>query len=164
MKKLSIILFSFCVVFIFSFKAISSAILPRQKVSDEKIFYRLDGTSLAFKELFKSSKTILFLWARSCPHCRSELRRINRKYPFDKKIQVYYINVKESKERVEREVESMRLDKRISDNILLDRTGYVLGKYRIIGVPTYLFFKDGELIQRSHFLGENLIREIFKDE
>ncbi len=174
MKNTFIVLLAFCLFScMFSFLAVPSARIEQQKDSDEVtlleresevVFYHLDGTPVAFKELFNSPKTVLFIWTTWCPHCRVELRDLNRKCPIDDEIQFYYIDAREPQARVERKIKSMRLDSCIKDDILLDRRGYLLYRYRIIGIPTYLFFKDGMPVYRSYFLNDRVLRRAFGNE
>ena len=174
MKNTFIVLLALCLFScMFSFSAVPSARVEQQKDSDkviplgresEVLFYHLDGTPVAFEELFTSSKTVLFIWTTWCPHCRVELRSLNRNCPVDDEIQFYYIDAREPLARVERKIESMRLGSCITDDILLDRRGYLLYRYRIIGIPTYLFFKDGMPVYRSYFLNDRVLRRAFGNE
>jgi hypothetical protein len=65
---------------------------------------------------------------------------------------------------VEKFANSLKLKEEIKRKILLDPDAFSVERFSVIGVPTFIFLKNGEVISRSYYLDERISREIFKDE
>ncbi len=131
---------------------------------DNYKFYKLNGRTLTYSQLTTtSSYTVLFLWTSVCPYCRSELKRINKDLESFSSIQLYYVNLGESKHTVNKAAQLLKLSAKIKENIILDRLGLLVDEFNIIGVPTYIFMKDGKVVYKTHFITRKLIKDIFGD-
>ncbi|RKY33501.1 MAG: hypothetical protein DRP68_02065 [Candidatus Omnitrophota bacterium] len=58
-------------------------------------------------------------------------------------------------------IDELALNSYIRKNILLDRKGMLAKEFKIIGVPTFIFFKNGEEVYRAHTFSNKLLREVF---
>ncbi len=129
-------------------------------------FFKLNDTPVTYKQvLYGHDKTILFLWTTWCHFCRDELKRLSESCPaFLKQEKLYYVNVGEKKEAVERLMEVLRIDDCIKDETILDQQAILARKFHIVGVPTFLFLKKGKLVYKSWYLNKALIERVFGDE
>ena len=128
-------------------------------------FNKLNGKSITYKEILRGSeKTVVFLWASLCWACRVELLRNNDCTLTPKDIKFYYVNLGESKRSVERFAERLQLKTCIKKNIILDERGALAHKFNTMIIPSIIFLKNGEIIHRSNFLTEALIKKVFEDE
>ena len=131
---------------------------------DNYKFYKLNGRALSYNQLTNASSCIvLFHWISMCPYCRSELKRINKDLESVSSIQLYYVNLGESKHTVNKAAQLLKLSAKIKDNIILDRLGLLVDEFNIIGAPPYIFMKDGKVIYKTHFITRKLIKDIFGD-
>jgi len=131
---------------------------------DNYKFYKLNGRTLSYNQLTNASScTVLFLWTSMCPYCRSEFKRINKDLESFGSIQLYYVNLGESKRTVRKAAQLLKLSAKIKKNIVLDRLGLLVDEFNIIGVPTYIFVKDGKVVYKTHFITKKLIKDICGD-
>ncbi len=129
--------------------------------------YNLEGKEIGLEVLSGSAKGILFIWNTRCPFCLRELARLNKNFFLSKYkgITVFYVNIGDSKRTIERYAKRTSLLKEIREGIVLDEYGLLAERYSVIGIPTYIFLKDGEEVFRSFYLTEEMIKRVFaKDE
>ena len=120
----------------------------------------LEGNSLSLNK--QNSNIILFFWATWCPHCRDKFPKLNKEYSKmqDNEIEVWAIDVGESKSKVKSFIEK----RSAQFPVLLDRSQQVAGKYKILGVPTFIFInKEKNIISRCYDLPPNYL-DIFLSE
>lgn len=115
-------------------------------------------------EIFSAPKTILFLWTSQCPYCISELVNLNSHPEFEKDISFYYINLGDKKYLVERVALSLKLRDAIKKKIILDPTNRFAEQFDISGVPTFIFLRNGKVVDHSFYLDAKLLKEIYKSE
>jgi len=128
-------------------------------------FFKLNNESIAYQELVSNSKnTVLFLWTSWCYFCIRELKKINKDPLADEEIKFYYVNLGEQKKTVEDIANTMGLKDYIKENIILDKEAALADKFSIIGIPAYIFLKNGELTYKSFFINKDLVKKIFEDE
>ena len=58
----------------------------------------------------------------------------------------------------------IKLNKCMTDKIILDKEARIERNFYIPGVPTYIFFKDGEPIYASFFWFKSILEEVYKNE
>jgi thioredoxin-related protein len=111
----------------------------------------------------KHSKTIIFFWTSKCYYCLQELRQINKDClaSYQDDIKFYYINIGESQHKVSRVVNSLNLKDCISDNIILDRELELAKEFNIFSIPTYIVFKDGEVVERAPYIDKEMINSAY---
>ncbi len=85
-------------------------------------------------------KAILFFWATWCPHCRSELKRLNENVgEIEKKgIKLFLVDLGESKEDVQHYVDRYK----VNLPIFLDQDSTLSDPYGVVGVPTLVFINE----------------------
>ena len=128
-------------------------------------FSRLDGQEISYRELSAySGKSILFFWTSWCYYCRAELKRINECPADYGDIEIYYVNLGEDAKAVKHILKTLKLPECVRDNTVLDERGALAYKFNIIGVPLYVFFKEGKEIHQTHFINKELINKVFSDE
>jgi len=148
----------------YKYKEDIAAAIIVPEVKDKYFFYHLDGTPVTSQELFSSPKTVLFFWTTWCPYCLIEIKNLNKKCPSAKGVKFYYINPRQPKEKIEEKIRSIRLKNCITDDILMDQKGHLLRRYNVIGIPTYIFFKDGAVVHRSYSFNESVLKRAFGNE
>ncbi|MCM8787085.1 MAG: TlpA family protein disulfide reductase [Candidatus Omnitrophica bacterium] len=150
MKKIFFI--SVCLVFIL-FKSWANTL------------YTLEGKTISLDTLTAHRRTILFFWNTRCPYCQTEIKRLNKSLLFDKytNIEFFYIDIGENARTINTYINAINLSKKIKDRIFLDRSGYIAQMYDVIGIPTYIFLKDGKIVYRTFYLDQKQIEEIFNE-
>lgn len=138
------------------------SIIPFTWAIDE--FYNLKGEVIKYDKLISSPKTILFLWTSTCPYCMAELKFFNKNESFYGDVNIYYVNLGESTYRIERVIQYLGLKEPITKNIIRDPENILALRFSIIGLPTYLFFKNGIYFDMSNYLDTDLVNEVFKSE
>ncbi len=128
-------------------------------------FYDLEGNSYSYEEFISYPKTILFLWISSCYRCTTELRYLNNVFTNceNNEIKFFFVNLGEKEKWVKDLIKRMHLNKCIAKNVILDKNASLAYKFRIIGMPVFLFFKNGKMIYKSSYLSNRLIKEVFKE-
>jgi len=142
---------------------ILSCCLLRGFAQDEK-FSNLSGEEIPYRQLVRAPKTIFLAWTVWCPYCRRELERIAQECSFFDDIEVYFINIAEKKSTVEKFADSRGLKDCIRQRIILDTNSVIASKFNVVGIPTYVFLKDGQLLQKSYFLDQEIVEEVFGSE
>lgn len=132
--------------------------------SAEEKFPTLDHKGIYYTKLISSKNSVLFIWATWCPSCRRELEELSRERVFFENVDFWYVNTGEDAATVKSYVEAKRLSDSIRDRIVLDQQGYIAGKFSVISIPTYIFFKDREPVFRSYFLNQEVIEKVFGKE
>jgi len=99
-------------------------------------------------------KAIIFLWATWCPHCRTELKRLNQMQDemAAKGIKIILVSLGESYGTVKNYIDQngYTLD------IFLDEDQSLEEPYRIVGVPTLFFVDENGVIKYvDHALPED---------
>lgn len=129
-------------------------------------FDKVGGGRIKHEELiYGSEKTVLFFWTSWCSSCRRELKKINQT-PLDtgEGIKFYYVNIGENKKSVEYIINNLKLNDSIVKNIIFDKESIFVEKYKILGIPTYVFLKDGKMIYMTNLLDKKTVAEIFQKE
>jgi peroxiredoxin len=116
------------------------------------------------KEYKLSSKlgkpVLIFFGTTWCPSCRSELPLYKKIYEVytGRGLDVIYVNIMETKEKVNRFAKTNSLPFRV----LLDTDGNVADSYEIIGVPTLVLIdKEGKIIKISHATADLPLSKLF---
>lgn len=115
----------------------------------------LRSISQDFTSLSKDKNTILFFWATWCPHCREQLKELDRRMAELKTagIQLFLVDLGEEKGIVENYLDKSKLDVLV----LLDKEGLVSENYKVLGIPTFVFVDKGGVVRTvEHALPENL--------
>ena len=150
MKKI-IIVFPLFLFFFYCFSFYSFA----------KDFYNLSGDKMSYSGMISNPKTVLFLWATWCSHCSAEVARLNKKCGQKSDINFFYIDLGEKKSTVKEKADRMNLTPCIRKSIFLDVQGDIARKFSVIGIPTYIFLKNGVLLYRSHYLTDDMLNKIY---
>jgi len=129
--------------------------------ANENVFTTLDGQTINYEKLLSSSKTVFFFWTTWCPTCVREMQYINSVYTDFSKVNIIYINGGQNSNQVRRFVESKSINQDIQKKIILDGNLLLAKKFSVFAIPTFIFFKNGEVIYRSHYLNQDLLAEIF---
>jgi thiol-disulfide isomerase/thioredoxin len=131
--------------------------------SQTQLFYNLKGNSFIEKEITSSSdKTVLFFWTSHCPYCMQALRQMNEEAQLFEGIKVHFINLGEDRWTISRVIKYLKLKDSITENILLDPQNYLADKFNIIGVPTFVFLRNGKILRQTYYLDKDLLSEVFK--
>jgi len=114
----------------------------------------LEGDALNLEE--QDDNLILFFWATWCPHCRNKFPKLNKAYSTmqNNDIEVWAIDTGEPKSKVESFIEA----RSVKFPVLLDIKQEVAGKYKILGVPTFIFIdEDKNILFRGYDLPNNYL-------
>ena len=125
------------------------------------VFYTLEGDPVKYNNVIFHPKTILFLWTSKCSLCKDMLVDLSKDCFSYKGVKIVFINLGESQERVKRFVDYYKLDKCISDRILLDKVGHSAIEFFVTSVPTVVFFEYGNPIYKAYTLNKYLIDKVY---
>lgn len=139
-------------------------IMPSHVFGQEDLFYTVDEKQITYQEVISRPKTVIMLWATWCFYCKKELARLNTDPIKNKSIAIFYVNLGDKPNTVKKFVNATKLNQAITQNILLDKTGFMADKFSVIGIPTYLFFKNGKLIHRGYSINDDVLSDIFDHE
>lgn len=103
-------------------------------------------------------------WASWCHYCRAKLKEINSSPPREEDISTFFISIGEKESVVSRFAERMNFNPYITDNILLDTKGVLARKFGIIGIPFFVFLKEGRIVYEGYDFNEDLIKQFLQDE
>ncbi|HIE44516.1 MAG TPA: TlpA family protein disulfide reductase [Candidatus Omnitrophica bacterium] len=123
----------------------------QQKAADFKL-EDIKGEKVILSHILKNKNAVLVFWATWCPHCKSEVPKIEKFYKENKdKVAVIGINVRESKAKVENFIKK----EGISYTIAMDSDGSVAKSYNVRGVPTIVAVdRDGKNLYYGHSIEE----------
>lgn len=114
----------------------------------------LNGPKMSLAEFRGNTPTIVFFWATWCPHCRQELKGLNKRQAelAQKGIKVALVDVGEE----DPPVQEYALRNKITMTIFLDADSAVSEDYGIIRVPTfYLVDAQGIIRDVEHVLPDD---------
>ncbi|MCA9399241.1 MAG: TlpA family protein disulfide reductase [Candidatus Omnitrophica bacterium] len=104
---------------------------------------------------------IIFYWATWCPHCREQLKELNKqKADLEARgIKLILVDVGENAAQVQSYLKKNKIDM----EVFLDTDSALSDEYALIGVPSFFFVnKEGIVLDVLHGLPESL-DEIFGD-
>lgn len=116
----------------------------------------------SMKELIKGKKAIIFFWATWCPYCRKEMTVISKNMPYIQKkgIQFVFVNVGEAPNKVSSFLEKNKIEA----DVFLDENSTVAEKYRVIGLPTFVYVnKNGVINQIENALVDDYENVLLKN-
>lgn len=121
----------------------------------------ISGEKILSKDLESQDKVVLLFWTTWCPYCTIQVRAFNDycEELSAKGFKIFLVNVRES----ERKVELFKDKIGIKCPIILDRLGDMAYKYRILGIPTYVFLKKGREVGRTNFINKKQLEELYNE-
>ena len=108
----------------------------------------------------RGKPVVIFFGTTWCPSCRIELPLFKEIYETYTRrgLDVVYVNIMETKEKVARFAKTNSLPFRV----LLDADGEVANSYEVIGVPTLILIdKEGKIIKISHRTADLPLPKLF---
>lgn len=115
----------------------------------------LGGKEASLTDFREGKKAIVFFWATWCPHCRTELSKLNeKKSEIDSLgIKLVLVDVGESSEVVAQYFDKNKIDM----DVFLDEKNEAAETYEVMGVPTFYFVgEDGIVRDVTHSLPKNI--------
>ena len=116
----------------------------------------LKGDKVSLSQARNGEPSIVFFWATWCPHCRQQLKELNKQQEAIAKqgLKIILVDVGENASLVSKHLSKNN----IAMDVLLDEDSEVSANYGLIGVPTFFFIdKEGTVKAVEHFLPENYI-------
>ncbi|HJX15678.1 MAG TPA: TlpA disulfide reductase family protein [Candidatus Deferrimicrobiaceae bacterium] len=112
------------------------------------------GEQVTLARFVGKKPVLLVFWATWCPHCNESVPVINRMHtepPTSETLTILALDFMESREKVSAFIAS----KKVAFPVLLDGSGSVARKYRVVGIPTYVLIdRDGKIVYRDHEIPE----------
>ena len=113
-------------------------------------------------DFFGKQPVLLFFWITTCPHCWTEMKKLNdiSSSLEQKGAKIITIDLGESKSRVSSYVKEGDYNL----IVLLDRDETLVSPYGLVGVPTFfLIGKNGKVKFLTHSLPEDYEKILFQD-
>ncbi|MDD5167216.1 MAG: TlpA disulfide reductase family protein [Syntrophales bacterium] len=107
-----------------------------------------------------NKKTVLLIFGTTwCPSCRAEIPHFKQIFTTysQRGLQVFYINIQESKDTASRFSAKYQLPYRT----LLDPTGSVATSWDVMGVPAMVLVKDGKVVTRDYRLIDGYLDKLY---
>lgn len=149
--KITLLLIFFISVCFFSFAA-------------EELFWDLEGNPVKYSQLVSSPKTVIFTWAIWCPYCRKALESFSKQCTSFEGIDIIYLNIGDVESKIKRYASQRKIKDCVKKKIILDERSIFAEKFSLTGLPSYIFFKDGEFLAKSFYFNEELLNDIFEDD
>jgi peroxiredoxin len=114
----------------------------------------LKSGEVSMTDFREGKSAIIFFWATWCPHCRTQLKELDKKKEelSRKGIKIILVDLQEPVRQVASYMEKNKLDL----EVFLDKDQSVAEQYAIIGVPTFYFLnKDGIIRAIEHEIPSN---------
>lgn len=127
-------------------------------------FYTFSGDMLTVNDILSSEKAVLMFWTTRCPYCRKDLKRLDKEYNYSSSINFFYINIGERKSDIESLARYLKLSDETKKRIVLDQKSYLAEKYSVIGIPFFIFLKNGEVIFRSYSMNNKILWSVFDED
>jgi peroxiredoxin len=126
--------------------------LVNQKIPDFTL-NNTKGAKVNLAQYRDNQPTIVFFWATWCPHCREQIKELNKNKDkiSGQGIKILLVDVGEDAAQVNKYVSKNNL----ALDIVLDQEQKVSEDYGLIGVPTFFFVdKNGTIKAVEHVLPE----------
>ena len=109
-----------------------------------------NGKDVSLSRFIGKKPVLLAFWATWCPPCHEAVPLLNRMHtesPASGGIQILALDFMESRKKANAFIKR----KQVTSPVLLDRTGQVARKYRVVGIPTYILIdRKGKVVYRGH--------------
>ena len=121
----------------------------------------LSGETITSEDIESQDKAILFFWTTWCPHCLSQMKTVISEYQdlLDKGFTVYFINVQETTKKVA----ALKKRLKITSPIIMDKAGFMAYRYRVYGVPAFIFLSSGSELDRTNFISLRILDKIYEE-
>jgi predicted bacteriocin transport accessory protein len=129
--------------------------------SQEQNFFNLTGKSFSAQEIDGAPRTILFMFTTWCPYCRKEFSKLMSNPVAAKDVKFFYVNLGEPQSKIDAYVKEVKAPLSVKEKIIMDNHEYFSSKFQVIGIPTYIFLKDGKVINQENFLDYDTIQDVF---
>lgn len=114
------------------------------------------SSQVALSQFRGDQPAIIFFWATWCPHCQTQLEELNehRVAIEEKGIKIILVDMGESADIVKAYLQQHK----ITFDSFLDTEAHVSEKYRVLGIPTFIFVdKNGIVRSVDHRLPANYV-------
>jgi predicted bacteriocin transport accessory protein len=129
--------------------------------TQEQKFSNLAGRSLSAEEIVAAPKTVLFMWTTWCPYCRKEFARLMKDPITVKDVSSFYVNLGEPQSKIDAYLEGIKAPSSVKEKIIIDGREYFSSKYHVVGIPTYIFLKDGKVVGQENFIDNDTVKSVF---
>ena len=120
-----------------------------KKAPDFSLDTTSGATNVSMTKFREGKPAIIFFWATWCPHCREQLKVLNKQIDQiqKKNIKLILVDIGESAKQVQKHFER----EKIALEVFLDKDEAVAEQYALIGVPTFFFInKEGVVKSVEH--------------
>lgn len=105
----------------------------------------LSGEEKTLSVLREGKATIVFFWATWCPHCRSNLEKLNTNADqiSARDINVVLVDLNENRDAVKKYLDRNKID----FDCLLDQDGKAADLYSVQGIPTFVYIAANGIVK-----------------
>ena len=130
--------------------------------SDNRGFYYLGTEDIfSYDVLISSPKTVIVAWTARCPLCYEEFKTVCRYVDSYPDVKFLFVNIGESEGVIDRFLNKPLVGSCVKENTVLDRRGIIIDSMGIMGVPTFVIFKDQEAVTKTHRLNNRILDYVF---
>ena len=124
-------------------------------------YHSVSGDKISSKDLNSEEKAVLLFWTTWCPYCAIQVKTFNAycEELIGEGFKIFFVNVQESESRVK----AFKAKMGLKCPVILDKDGDLAYEYRISGIPTYIFLKEGKEIDRTNFINKKQLERLYKE-
>ncbi|MBN2483283.1 MAG: TlpA family protein disulfide reductase [Candidatus Omnitrophica bacterium] len=123
-----------------------------------------DSSSYTYDQLIESPEVVLMFWTSQCMYCRRELEKLNKLGLEQLPVPIFFVNLGESRRAIEAFLKDMKINPDIKEKVVMDPDLFFVRNFGVLGVPTYFFFADKEIVYKSYRLSPETVKGVFVHE
>lgn len=97
-------------------------------------------------------------------YCRRELEKLNKLGLEQLPVPIFFVNLGESRRAIEAFLKDMKINPDIKEKVVMDPDLFFVRNFGVLGVPTYFFFADKEIVYKSYRLSPETVKGVFVHE
>lgn len=143
--------------------AVSFFVMPGLSLegAEDITFHDLRGSTCTYNSIAENPHVVIMLWASWCHYCRKKIEEMNCDDVNAENIRFFFINVGENADNVTAFLARENIIPCIADNVLLDKNSSTAKKFRVAGIPAFIFLDNGKVVYQGHQFTRLMLEELF---
>lgn len=123
----------------------------------------LNGTTYTYEEISCHPQVVIMVWTSWCYFCRKKMHEIECDLLDSSNTHFFFINAGERESTVNTFIRKQKIANCIIRNILLDKNAALTEKLDIVGVPAFIFLKNGSIVHKGYTFNDSLMERVFDE-